>query len=47
MAEVPLSMTTDVAATVTGLPLMPTPSRATVQYLQTLCYIRNIISMGA
>ena len=34
IAEVPLSMTTEVAATATGLPLMPTPSSATVQYLQ-------------
>ena len=38
MAEVPLSMTTEVAATETGLPLMPTPSKPTVQYLHTeLC----------
>lgn len=35
MAEVPLSMTTDVAATATGLPLMLKLSSATVQYLQT------------
>ena len=30
----PLSMTTDVAATATGFPVMLRPSSATVQYLQ-------------
>ena len=44
MAEVPLSMTTEVAATATGFPLMLKLSRATVQYLQssTSC-LRNAI----